>query len=118
MRAYHLMLAFLFTHEIDAAFRHEWRILPLTSLLPDDVGRELFVWVHVPLFVAILALRDRPVFRAGLAAFAIMHVGLHWLFRHHPAYEFNNPSSWLLILGAGLFGAVYLAAGRRSARGG
>jgi hypothetical protein len=37
------------------------------------------------------------------------NVGLHWLFRKHPAYEFNNPSSWGLILLTGALGAAYLA---------
>jgi hypothetical protein len=107
---YSLTLAFLFSHEVDAAYRHEWRVLPLTSFLPDDVGRELFIWLHVPLFAAILIYGSRRPVRVWLAAFAVGHVLLHWMFRNHPAYEFNNPSSWLLILGAGLFGALYLAA--------
>lgn len=42
---YFLMLALLFTHEIDAAFRHEWRVLPITSFLPDELGREVFIWL-------------------------------------------------------------------------
>lgn len=113
--AYLLTLAFLFTHEIDAAFWHEWRVLPLTSFLSDDVGREVFVWLHVPLFFAILACGDREGLRTGVAAFAMVHVGLHWLFRNHPAYEFNNPSSWLLILAAGFFGAAYLVTSRKGA---
>eukprot|EP01137_Pigoraptor_chileana_P023048 Opistho-2@88730 len=105
---YSMMLAFLFTHEVDAAFRHEWRMLPLTSFLPEDVGREVFIWLHVPLYAGILSFGDRMAFRTGLAAFSVVHVGLHWLYRTHPANEFNNPSSWALILGAGLFGAAYL----------
>ena len=107
---YSLTLAFLFSHEVDAAYRHEWRVLPLTSFLPDDLGREVFVWIYVPLFAAILIYGSRRPVRVWLAAFAMGHVLLHWMFRNHPAYEFNNPSSWLLILGAGLFGALYLAA--------
>lgn len=107
---YALMLSLLFTHEVDAAFRHEWRVLPLTSFLPDDLGREVFIWLHVPLFCGtLLGSRDDRV-RLGLAAFCVIHVGLHWHFRHHPAYEFNNSSSWGLILGAGLMGCAYLLA--------
>jgi hypothetical protein len=45
----------------------------------------------------------------GLSAFAIVHVGFHWLFRNHPKNEFNNPVSWALIIGAGLGGAGHLA---------
>jgi hypothetical protein len=42
-----------------------------------------------------------------LAGLCILHVGLHRLFRSHPAYEFQGLESRLLILGAGLFGALY-----------
>lgn len=105
---YTLMLALLFTHKIDAAFRHEWRVLPITSFLPDELGREAFIWIHVPLFAVILLANNNERVRVGIAAFCVIHVGLHWLFRNHPAYEFNNPSSWGLILGAGLLGLAYL----------
>lgn len=105
---YTLMVAFFLTHEVDAALRHEWRVLPLTSFLPDAIGREVFLWGHVPIFAAVFWLGDRAGFRRGLAAFAVMHVGLHWLFRNHPAYEFDNPTSWLLILIPGALGAAYL----------
>jgi uncharacterized membrane protein YedE/YeeE len=107
---YVLMLALLFTHEIDAAFRHEWRVLPITSFLPDELGRETFIWAHVPLFAGILLASDNERVRIILAAFCVIHVGLHWLFRNHPAYEFNNASSWGLILGAGMFGFAFLFA--------
>ena len=105
---YFVMLAFLFTHEIDAAFRHEWRVLPITSFLPDELGREVFIWAHVPLFAGILHASDNQRLRIGLAAFCVIHVGLHWIFRNHPAYEFNNASSWGLILAAGVFGVAFL----------
>jgi hypothetical protein len=116
--AYIIMLAFLFSHEVDAALRHEWRVLPLTSFLPDDIGRQVFIWAHVPLFAAILLFNDRTGLRFGLAIFSLVHVGLHWGFRNHPAYEFNNLSSWLIIGGAGLFGGLYLALVRRRPSGG
>lgn len=102
-------VAAFFTHELDAVRRHEWRVLPLTSFLPDRLGEEVFVWLHVPLFFAVLWFSRAEGFRIGLAAFAVLHVGLHWLFRRHPAYEFNNPASWALILLTGALGAAYLA---------
>jgi hypothetical protein len=109
---YYAMLAAFLTHELDAVKRHEWRVLPLTRFLRDRLGEQLFIWSHVPLILAILWFgEDAPGadgFRFGLAAFAVVHVGLHWLFRRHPAYEFNNPSSWSLILLTGLLGAAYM----------
>ena len=111
---YWTMLAAFLTHELDAVKRHEWRILPLTSFLPERVGEQVFIWMHVPLFLLILwgsSDGGSGAFARGLSAFAIVHVGLHWLFRRHPANEFNNPSSWGLILMAGGFGALHLIAG-------
>jgi len=104
-------IAAFFTHELDAVKRHEWRVLPLTSFLPERVGEQVFIWIHVPVFLAVfLFSQGRLVgrFRLGLSAFAVIHVGLHWLFRKHPAYEFNNVSSWSLILLTGALGATYL----------
>jgi len=108
---YYLMVAALFTHELDAVKRHEWRVLPLTRLMSERAGEQVFIWIHVPLFAIILWLGEGSIangFRYGLSGFAVIHVGLHWLYRHHPAYEFNNWNSWSLILLTGVSGAVYL----------
>ncbi len=109
--AFWLMAGTLATHELDAIKRHEWRVLPITSFLPDDVGERVFVWLHVPLFAVVFWVAgEGPDSGAALllSGFAIGHVGLHWLFRKHPKYEFNNPRSWTLILLPGALGAVHL----------
>ena len=109
--AYFLMLAFLLSHEIDAAYRKEWRVLPLTSWMPDTLGRQVFILAHVPLLAAIFlggGLSPSSTFAAGLSAFSVVHVGLHWLFRHHKDHDFNNWLSVLLIVGAGVAGLVHL----------
>jgi len=108
---YYAMVGAFFSHELDAVKRHEWRVLPITSFLPERIGEQLFIWMHVPLFALLLWAGDgapESMTRIGLAAFAIVHVGLHYLFRRHPDYEFNNPSSWALIILTGLLGAAYL----------
>lgn len=48
-------LAALMTHEIDAALRHEWRVLPFTRFLPERAGRRVFVWLHLPIYAAAIA---------------------------------------------------------------
>lgn len=106
---YLAMLASFFTHELDAVKRHEWRVLPLTSFLPERIGEQVFIWMHVPLFLAIFALGESESFRLGLSVFAMIHVALHWAFRKHPAYEFDNASSWGLIILTGVLGAAYVA---------
>ncbi len=105
------MIAAFFTHELDATKRHEWRVLPLMRLLPDKLGEQTFIWLHVPLFGAVLwygRTGADTAFAMSVSAFAIVHVGLHWIFRNHPAYEFNTLSSWSLIGLTGLLGAAHL----------
>jgi hypothetical protein len=109
---YFAMVGAFFTHELDAVKRHEWRVLPLTSFLPERIGEQTFIWLHLPLFALLLWGGDcdpASAVRIGLSIFAIVHVGLHILYRHHKANEFNNVSSWSLIALTGLLGAVYLA---------
>jgi len=110
---YFAMPAAFVTHEFDAVARHEWRILPFLRWLPDRIGAQVFVWGHAPLMFGILWFSRNDGcyegFRRGLAAFAVIHVGLHWLLRKHPANEFNAFGSWCLILLTGLLGAAYLA---------
>ncbi|MGI9418320.1 MAG: DUF6713 family protein [Geminicoccaceae bacterium] len=109
---YWLMVAALVTHELDAVKRHEWRILPLLRDLPDDVGEQVFIWLHFPLFVLIFwisHLGAESILALGLSVIAIIHIGVTWLLRKHPAFEYDNPSSWLLICLAGLFGGLHLA---------
>lgn len=109
---FYTMLALFFTHELDAVRRHEWRVLPLTSFLPERIGEQVFVWMHAPLFLAIFWFgRGDPNSGFGLclSGFSIVHIALHWLFRNHPAYEFNNLTSWALIIATGAFGALHIA---------
>ncbi|MEM6810446.1 MAG: DUF6713 family protein [Pseudomonadota bacterium] len=111
---FYLGLALLFTHELDAMPNHEWRVLPLLRLLEDSVGQFVFVIAHVPLFaiiiglVASLNMRRRRNSRTVVSAFLVAHTLLHWLFSDHPHYHFDSILSSVLIVGAGLCGAVFL----------
>lgn len=96
------------THEPDAVKRHEWRLLPLPRALPERTGERILIWLHVPLLRALLHLGAAPGGRAGLSAFAVIHVGPRWLLRNHPACELNNPSSWGLIPLTGALGGAHL----------
>lgn len=103
---YASLLAAFLAHELDAVRRHEWRILPLLSRLPEAWGAGAFAWGHIPLLFALFWW-DGPGVQAGIAAFAVVHVGLHLLLQRHPANEFGNASSWALILLTGLLGAAW-----------
>ena len=108
-------LALFFTHELDAVARHEWRMFPVLGGLDDRQGFAVFLLAHVPIFAAILWFCFSPTsvgaaVRVAVAAFAIVHVGLHVYFARHPANEFDNPLSQALIWGTGIAGALYLVA--------
>ena len=115
-----LMLALLFTHELDAMTQSEWRLLYVLRGLSDSEGRWWFVAIHVPLFWALISLTHHAhagmqrASRLGLAVFCIVHAGLHLRLRDDPLSSFSSPLSWSLILGAAFLGCVYLAFAARS----
>jgi hypothetical protein len=111
----HLMLALLFTHELDAMTQSEWRLLYVLRDLAEPEARWWFVAIHVPLFWALIALTHHAqaklqnASRMGLAAFCMVHALLHLRLRNDPLSTFSTPLSWSLILGAAALGAAYLA---------
>ena len=112
--AFFLGLGALFTHELDAVWNHEWRVLPLFRLLPEDLGLLLFVVMHVPVFAVVIALvassnpKTQLRSRVGVSLFLIIHGVLHALFMDDPAYEFSSIMSNALIFGGGVLGSVHL----------
>jgi cytochrome bd-type quinol oxidase subunit 1 len=106
---FYLILGFLFTHELDAIQRREWRLFFFLAPFGDAVAFRLFTLLHIPLFVWIMWAAQFPTFQIGFSAFVIIHAGLHWLLRRHPHYEFNNSLSWFLIAGPVPLAVVHLA---------
>lgn len=112
---FHLSVGSLFTHELDAMTNHEWRVLPLVRMLPEDIAMPFFVWAHVPLFAVVIWLlsstnaRTRQISRYAIAGFLLLHALLHVLHFNHPAYEFESLLSNSLIFGGALFASIYLA---------
>jgi hypothetical protein len=110
----HLMLALLFTHELDAMTQSEWRLLYVLRGLGDEEGRWWFVAIHVPLFWGLIALthhvnaKVQVASRFGFAAFCIVHALLHWRLSNDPLSSFTTPLSWLLILTPAALGVMYL----------
>ena len=118
-----LMLALLFTHELDAMTQSEWRLLYVLRGLSESEGRWWFVVIHVPMFWALIAFTHHAhagvqrASRLGLAVFCIVHAGLHLRLRDDPLATFSSPLSWSLILGAAFLGCLYLAFATRSSFG-
>ena len=111
---FYLGMGTLFTHKLDAMPNHEWRVLPLTSWLSNEVGMMVFVIIHIPLFAILISLvsstNDKVHTRSRLSIgiFLIIHSVLHALFMNHIDYEFSSALSNVLIFGGALLGLVYL----------
>ena len=97
---------------MDAIRCKEWRIFPGLSLLDKLTGQWVFILAHIPLlflvFFQLTHNSDPEGFIIGFEIFLIAHVALHLLFLKHKNNEFNGWFSWVLILGAGLFGLADL----------
>ncbi len=107
-------MAMLLTHELDAALRHEWRVLLGFRSLPEEAGRAAFILAHVPLIAGIMYVRGSerlfsPAVQAAADVFCVVHVGLHAALVKHPKYEFQGTLSNGLIWGCGVLGAAHLA---------
>ncbi len=104
----------LLAHELDAVAHAEWRVLPLTSFLPDHIGYAVFVVMHIPLLVGLLWLlcessqqvHERT--RLVVAGFLVLHLILHRLFEGHEHYDFYSSLSVGLIQAAAALGLLYL----------
>jgi hypothetical protein len=108
-----LGLVLLLAHELDAVRRQEWRMFAYLNRLDGEQAHQLFVLLHLPLFVLIfwfLSRSDQPVyvwFQLVIDIFLLIHLGLHILFRNHPANNFNNTFSLVLITGMALLGLIH-----------
>ena len=105
-------LSFFTVHEMDAVRCKEWRIFPGLSLLSNKTGQLVFILTHILLFYLVfyqmIYNSDHGGFIKGFEIFLVVHVGLHLLFLIHKKNAFMDWISWMLIIGAGLFGLADL----------
>ncbi len=110
----YLGFATILTHELDAIAQSEWRLLFILRSLPEEAASVAFVILHIPLIAALLWLTNNQSqliknwSRIALAAFLVIHSGLHKLLENSPNYTFNSSLSYSLIYGGGLLGLLYL----------
>ena len=111
---FYLCFATIITHELDAMTQSEWKLLFILRSLPEETASLAFVVIHIPLIAALLWLTNneyQPIknwSRIALAAFLVIHSGLHKLLEKNPNYTFNSSLSLGLIYGGGLLGLLYL----------
>ena len=107
-------LGLFFSHEMDAVAQAEWRLLYVLGSMPDETAMPVFIGLHVPLFGLIIWLTHHPMprvqvlSRIALAAFLIVHAGLHFRLSDHPLYTFDSMLSQTLIYGGAVCGVLYL----------
>ena len=107
-------VAALLLHEMDAIDKKEWRLLFVLRRLPDDGAMRWFIGLHMPLFVAVLALvaaGPSTIVRwleAGVDGFLVVHAGLHERLALRGAPAFANGFSRLWIWSAAALGMVHL----------
>lgn len=86
----------------------------MTSWLPDHYGMISFLFIHIPLFVILIALiasanyQIRSRSRNGISIFLVIHGFLHAMFMGPAGYEFESVSSNILIFGGMVLGVIYL----------
>lgn len=108
-------VAFLFAHEMDGVAKHEWQLLFGLRRLPADDARRWFIALHLPLFVALLALVGATtsttirVLAAGVDGFIVVHALLHERLGKRGHRAFATPFSRLLIWAAAALAVTHLA---------
>jgi hypothetical protein len=110
----------LLLHEMDAIDKKEWRLLFVLRKLPDEGALRWFIVLHLPLFVALLALvgagpsTTTRWIEGGVDVFLIVHAGLHERLSAAGDSAFANRfSRWLIWAAAGfaVLHILYLATG-------
>ena len=105
-------VSLLAVHEMDAMTHAEWRLLPVLSGMDNDVGREAFVLLHVPLYVGVfwaLFFASWKTMAARIFSVAIIgHAMAHFLLSGHQLYTFSAPIETLTVYGAAIAGLIYL----------
>ena len=104
---YRLTAACLIVHELEAVLLRPWSAFHTI----DNPLTQIILLAHVPVVVGLLVIAEltrRPMIKVGVCMFALLHVGLHWLYRDQPFHDLGSITSWVLIFLAGIFGAAYL----------
>lgn len=104
-------LALLFTHEMDAIRKQEWKMFIFLKDMADEKAYHIFMLLHIPLYAVIVSLLLSPFLHIEYYitdVFLVLHTLLHLGFRKHPTNKFNNNISNGIIFSAGLFAVFHL----------
>ena len=113
MTIFALELALLFTHEMDAIRRHEWKMFIGLNKMADETAYRIFLLLHIPLYALALLLLFSPFSLVGyyvVDIFLLAHMLIHLAFKNHPANQLDGIISKTIINAAGLLAVVHLIA--------
>jgi len=110
---FYVAFSFLLVHEMDAVKQKEWRMLPGFSKLNKKTAQQLFVTLHIPVYISLLyALifeeSNRSTLIIILDGFFIIHLGLHLLFIKHQMNSFKTIFSKMYIAVPAILGGLDL----------
>lgn len=105
-------VSLLSVHEMDAMTHAEWRLLPVLSGMNEDAARDMFVFLHVPLYIGLfwaLFVASWKQLAGRIFSFAVIaHATAHFLLSGHDLYTFAAPIETITVYGAALAGLTYL----------
>ena len=104
-------LALLFTHEMDAIRRQEWKMFIILKDMEDEKAYYAFLLLHIPLYAAVLFLLLSPFSHIAyyvVDIFLLAHMLIHLEFRKHPANKLDGTISKMIIDLAGLLAMIHL----------
>ncbi|MEL7539733.1 MAG: DUF6713 family protein [Pseudomonadota bacterium] len=104
-------VSLLAVHEMDAMTHAEWRLLPGLSALDNATGRDVFVLLHIPLYVGLFWALFYATWkqRAGqiVSVLVIVHAIVHFLLSDHRLYTFSAPIETITVYGAAVSALAY-----------
>ena len=106
-------LALLFTHEMDAIRRQEWKMFVILKDMEEEKAHHTFLLLHIPLYTAVLYLLFSSFLYIAyyvVDLFLFVHMLVHLRFSNHPANKFNGNISKLIINSAGVLAVIHLIA--------
>ncbi|MBI6865295.1 MULTISPECIES: DUF6713 family protein [Lysinibacillus] len=106
-----LNLSIFLLHEMDAIRRSEWGLFIVLKDMKDSKAYQVFIVIHLFLYVIILSLLFSPYQTITfwvLDIFFIIHTILHLLFERHPRNEFKNTFSRAIIYPMGFLATIHL----------
>ncbi|MDJ0920678.1 MAG: hypothetical protein QNI84_06090 [Henriciella sp.] len=109
-----LMAVSLFAvHEMDAMTHSEWLLLPLLGEFTEATGRDIFLLLHIPLYLglfwALFYASWRKLAALIFCGALIVHGTAHGLLSGHELYTFVAPTETITVYGAVLVSVLYVA---------